>query len=431
MAGRGDAGTQFPVSLRHRVPASSFPASPRLSLSASPSSGPLFPFLNARPINRVAEWETSEGGGLRAVGVGAGVTGYGANLIVIDDPVKSREQANSQRFRDKLWDWYNDDLATRLEPKGSIILIQTRWHEDDLAGRLLREMQNGGERWDVVNLPALAEREEGDAETRGHGDAGTLADVDCGTGTNAEVNVIDGPEVPASPRLSLSASSYPRRPGEALWPERFDADELEAIRTRQGEFAFASLYQQRPVPAEGGVFKREWFTNIVTRAPQGLKWKRGWDLAVSLKESADYTASFRVAYDADGNLYIDGGYRGRIGFPEQKRRIEQRILAESDTEHGIENALHGAGVMQELRQMSRIRGRRFIGVTVRGGKHERALKWQDLASEGRIRLVRGPWNRTFIEEACAFPHGRHDDQIDAVSLAVSMFERKPSKLYVF
>ena len=116
-----------------------------------------FPFTTSRPANSVAEWETTQGGGLRAVGVGGGVTGYGASLIVIDDPVKSREQANSEVFREKIWDWFNDDLYTRLEPNGAIVLIQTRWHEDDLAGRLLKEMEDGGEQWEIVNLPALAE----------------------------------------------------------------------------------------------------------------------------------------------------------------------------------------------------------------------------------------------------------------------------------
>src|SRR5205823_1580955 len=94
-----------------------------------------------RRTNSAAEWETPEGGGVRAVGVGSGVTGYGASLIIIDDPIKSRAQAQSETWRERVWDWFNDDLTTRLEPDAAIILIQTRWHEDDLAGRLLRQMK--------------------------------------------------------------------------------------------------------------------------------------------------------------------------------------------------------------------------------------------------------------------------------------------------
>ena len=126
-------------------------SSPRLSDSA----------VNLRPrrVNTDAEWETTDGGGVRAVGVGAGITGFGADLIIVDDPVKSRAEAESQTMRDNLWNWFNDDLYTRLEPEGQIILIQTRWHEDDLAGRLLREMHEDedAEQWEVIELPAFAE----------------------------------------------------------------------------------------------------------------------------------------------------------------------------------------------------------------------------------------------------------------------------------
>lgn len=370
------------------------PTSPRLSVSAVKTNENPFPFTRARPANSVSEWETTAGGGLRSVGVGGGVTGFGANLIVIDDPVKSREQASSLRFRERVWDWFNDDLYTRLEPGGAIVLIQTRWHQDDLAGRLIAEMENGGEPWTIVSLPALAE-------------------------LSADTSVID----PIDP--------IGRRPGEPLCPERFGLEELAEIRSKMTEMSFAALYQQRPVPADGGVFKRAWFRNIVDSAPDGLKWKRGYDLAVSLKRSADYTASFRTAFDTEGTLYIDGGFRRRIDFPEQRRFIIERMRLEPDTEHGIELAIHGRAVMQELRKMPELRGRRLRGVPVRGDKQERALSWIRLAEEGRVRLTRGHWNRNFIEEACSFPFGSHDDQIDAVSIAAAMHEQAPSKLYVF
>ena len=111
-------------------------------------------------LNRADEWETTEGGGVKAVGAGAGVTGFGANLMIIDDPVKSRSEAENKNNRDRIYEWFNDDLHTRLEPNGSIILIQTRWHEDDLAGRLLKDAADGGEKWSVVCLPALAEGDD-------------------------------------------------------------------------------------------------------------------------------------------------------------------------------------------------------------------------------------------------------------------------------
>lgn len=331
----------------------------------------------------VEEWETEAGGGLRAVGVGAGVTGHGANLIMIDDPVKSRKEAESAVFRDRVWEWFNDDLYTRLEPGAAIVLIQTRWHDDDLAGRLLKEMEEGGEAWDVASLPALAE----------------------------------------------PGDELGRAAGQALCPERYDEAALERIKKKLGAYSFAALYQQRPVPVEGALFKRNWF-RFADRAPEGLRWARGYDLAVSVKTSADYTASFRCAFDAAGNLYIADGFRKRIEYPEQRRYVVKRMVAERDAEHGIEKALHGQAFVQDLRQMPAVRGVALRAVRVDADKYTRALAWANLAEEGRVYLVRGSWVNDFMDEVCRFT-GRgdsHDDQVDAVSLAVQMLGRKRSKL---
>src|SRR5439155_14826587 len=169
----------------------------------------------------------------------------------LDDPIKGRTAAESKNNRERVWNWFNDDLHTRLEPNGSIILIQTRWHEDDLAGRLLKEAESGGEKWDVISLPALAE-----------------ADDPLG-----------------------------RKEGEPLCEERFDRETLLAKKAKMGSYSFSALYQQTPTPVEGCLFKRGWFSRIVDFVPSGLRWFRGYDLAVSTKTSADYTASFRCALD--------------------------------------------------------------------------------------------------------------------------------------
>ena len=179
------------------------------------------------------------------------------------------------------------------------------------------------------------------------------------------------------------------------------------------------------------MFKRHWFKNIVTYPPPGLKWKRGYDLGLSSKATADYTASLRAAYDKEGNLYIDGGYRARIEYPEQRRYILGRIEAEPDTEHGVELSANGNAVIQDLRRERNILGRAFRGIVIKGDKLTRALGWLALAEEGRVRLVRGAWNTEFIEEACSFPAGTHDDQIDAVSIAVHMHRRQKGKLHRF
>ena len=185
-------------------------------------------------------------------GVGGPITGKGADILIIDDPVKNAEEANSQTYRDKTWEWYQSTAYTRLEPKGAIILIMTRWHEDDLAGRLLKHMQNGtGEKWEVINLPAIAEE-----------------------------NDLLG-----------------RKPGEPLWPERYDLKELNRIKDTTGSYWWSALYQQRPQPPEGGLLKRSWIKYYQPHELphlEELDIYQAWDLAISTKETADYTVCTTV-----------------------------------------------------------------------------------------------------------------------------------------
>lgn len=337
----------------------------------------------------VEEWETVMGGGLRAVGVGGGITGFGGDLIMVDDPVKSREEAESETYRDKCWEWFNDDLYTRLEPGGAIVLTMTRWHDDDLAGRLLKEMAEGGEHWDVVNLPAIAEDDD----------------------------------------------AMGRRPGQALCPARYDEAKLLEIQRKLGSYSFAALYQQRPTPLEGALFKRDWFgtDKFIDRPPDGLKWARGYDLAVSQKTSADYTASFRCAFTKEGDLIIDGGFRKKIEFPEQLRFVVKRMVDEKSTRHGVEKALHGQALVQALRRIPAVRGIPLKDIRVDTDKFTRALGWANLAEAGKVYLVRGGWNNDFLDEICRFTGkgDAHDDQVDAVSLAVNMLAKRRSKLLTF
>lgn len=331
----------------------------------------------------VDEWETRDGGGVRAVGVGAGITGFGGALIIIDDPVKNRAEAESRVRRDNAWDWFNDDIYTRLEPRASIIVIQTRWHEDDLSGRLIENMARGGDEWEIANLPALAEYDD----------------------------------------------PLGRDFGEALWPERYDAECLDQIKRQQGTYSFSALYQQRPVPLDGGLFKRSWFKRIVEQVPPGLRWVRGYDLAVSTRTTADHTASFRCAFDREGNLYIADGFRRRIEYPEQRRYVLERLRVETDTQHAVESALHGQALVQDIRREAV--GRGLSAIRVDGDKVTRALSWSPLAESGNVILVQGNWIDEFIAEACSFPDGEHDDQLDAVSLAVGLLKKRGSKLYTF
>ena len=319
------------------------------------------------------DWRTRAGGGVRAVGVGSGVTGRGANLIIIDDPVKSREEAESEAYRRRVWNWYRDDMYTRLEPNGALVLIQTRWHEADLAGRLLDEARQGGEAWEVISLPALADEND----------------------------------------------PLGRPPGAALCPERYDVPALERIRGVLGTYSFEALYQQRPRPAEGALFKRQWF-KVVERAPDSLRWVRYWDLAASTKSQADYTASAAVAVAEDGTLYIRDMLRGRWEWPDAYNVIANTMQAERGVTHGIEKALHGLAAVQQLQRDPRLVSISFRGVDVDRDKYSRALPWAGRAETGKVALVSGGWIGAFLDEVCAFPLGAHDDQVDTISGALQL-----------
>ncbi|MGE3465991.1 MAG: phage terminase large subunit [Pyrinomonadaceae bacterium] len=456
-----DAADAVPRGKRRAVADADTPT----AASATPEAVP-----RMRRIQTDAEWETAEGGGVRAVGVGAGITGFGADLIIIDDPVKSRAEAESQTIRDNLGHWFNDDLYTRLEPGGSIILIQTRWHEDDLAGRLLREMaeDHEAEQWEVIEFPALAEPKPEPPATAG----GLTTDADnvgeeilpepkphlyyTIRGRCIPIRTIGNPtsaaEFPAGPQKitggfgpntggSAETSPQPkasedwrdelgRALGEPLCPQRFPLERLMQVKRKLGTYSFSALYQQRPTPAEGGFFKRHWF-KIVDFAPPHLKWKRGYDLGIKADPGSDFTATARVGRDRDGNIYIDRVFRKRMEYPEQRRSILGLIHKEWDTEHLIEASANGNAVIQDLRRERSIMNRKFRGIRVRESKTARAFTWNALAEEGRVHLVRGAWNSEFIDEACAFPTGPHDDQIDAVSIAVRSLMEVGQRFYAF
>jgi predicted phage terminase large subunit-like protein len=255
---------------------------------------------------------------------------------------------------------------------------------------------------------------------------------DAGTHTSEDGHALHaGGIVVAGKGACVPTDALGRQPGEALCPERYDEEKLEQLRKKLGSYSFASLYQQHPVPAEGGLFKREWFKNIISNRPEGLRWCRGYDLALSTSATSDYTASFKVAFDKQGNMYVDGGFRRRIEYPEQRKYILGRIREERDTEHGIELSANGRAVIQDIRRERDVLGRAFRGVEPEGTKVSRAVGWVAIAEEGKLFLVRGPWNHEFIDEACSFPQGTHDDQIDAVSIAVRMCRSRGNRSYGF
>ena len=283
------------------------------------------------------------------------------NCLIIDDPLKNREEADSKLIRDKLWDWYASTAYTRLMPGGAVVLVQTRWHVDDLAGRLL----NGPEQWEVVNLPALAE----DRDELG------------------------------------------REPGEALWPERYDEHALERIRSTIGEREFIALYQQRPAPLDGAMFRRDWIKR--GKAPRaGVHVAMGVDLALSTKTSADYTAIVVMSRDEFGKLYVLDAVRERVDFPGALRLIRQMAEKWNPRQIAIEQVAYQAVVVQELLRQTTLP---IKGVTPDKDKVTRAQPLALRYEQGLVSHEQLPsW---FEDELLAFPQGAHDDSVDALVYA--------------
>jgi predicted phage terminase large subunit-like protein len=327
--------------------------------------------IRSRPVSLSKErtasedWETEAGGGLRAVGVGGGVTGQGGNGIIIDDPVKNREEANSETYRNKVWEWYTDDLYTRLEPDAWLILIMTRWHQDDLAGRILAS--ENAANWTVINLPAEAE----DGDPLG------------------------------------------RQLGEALCPERFDEQALEDIHREIGNSYYA-LYQQRPLPAEGGMFKRDKF-EIVGAAPIEGKRVRFWDKAAS-KGAGDWTVGVRMLAAHNGTYFIEDVVRGQWEAHEREAVMRQTAQLDGIAVKIMVEQEPGSGGKESAQATIRnLAGFNVEAKPSTGDKTVRAEAFAAQQGAGNVYLVKGDWNANYIEELCAFPSGKHDDQVDASS----------------
>jgi len=326
----------------------------------------VFPDIVLRDDSTAANrWEIANyGGGMITAGVGGAISGRGADLLIIDDPIKNAEEANSPTIREKIWEWYASTAYTRLEPGGAVLLIQTRWHIDDLAGRLL---QQSAEEWEIICLPALAE--EGDP--------------------------------------------LGRKPGEALWPQRFPKRVLEEKRRQIGEYYWAALYQQRPIPRGGGLFKTDWI-EVVNAAPAEARRVRYWDRAASTGKG-DYTVGVLMA-ERNGVFYIIDVRRGQYSPAEAERII--RLTAEID---GVEVPVRmeqepGASGADMIMHYTRLlAGFDFRGERVSGDKVIRAEPFAAQVEAGNVKIVRGRWNSDFLNELEIFPHGEHDDQVDSAS----------------
>jgi predicted phage terminase large subunit-like protein len=335
----------------------------------------------------VKHWQTGQGGGFWAAGIGGPIAGKGFHLGIIDDPVKNAEGAASERLREKHKDWYGSTFYTREEPwsdtdpNGAIVIVSTRWHEDDLSGYLLseeKEEDNEAERWHIVNLPAIAE----DAPQ-------------------------DFPE-------SCTIEPDWRKPGEALCPERRPLEKLRRICRRIGEYFFDALYQQRPSAKEGEFFKINKI-ETVDAEPAGLRKCRAWDLAAS-KGTGAFTSGVLIGVEDKGIYYVCDVERGQLSADDAKTTLKSTAIAD-----GTGVAIHlpqdpgQAGKAQAEQLVRFLGGFNVRAEPVTGSKETRAFSFAAQVNSGNVKLVKGPWNKAFKEELRQFPRGKYKDQVDSAS----------------
>lgn len=326
----------------------------------------VFPGVKLAADSRsVAQWDI-EGrrGGLKAVGVGGPITGHGADIAIIDDPHKNREETASKVMRDKVWEWYKSTLYTRLEPQASLVIIMTRWHTDDLVGRILAEEAAGvtHEGWHVLKMPAV------DAH------------------------------------------------GNALWPERYGPDDLENIRKTIGVYNWSALYMCEPVAPEGAMFQVDRLnaTSVVPRCYQQV---RAWDIAATSGDG-DYTVGVLLGAHDSGYVVLDV-VRGQWDPATRNEVIRRTAMADGPGVLQIIPQDPGAAGVDMARQIARLCAGSPIRIErVTGSKTSRADPVAAQVSAGTVSVPAGAqWLPSLIAELEAFPLGAHDDQVDALASA--------------
>lgn len=335
-------------------------------------------------------------GGMRAAGVGGGITGKGARLLVIDDPHKDRKEAESETIRNAVDDWYKSAAYPRLEDNGAVVLIMTRWHADDLAGRLLRRMveEPDADVWTVLSLPAEAE---------------TWAS-----------------EVPEEKRIRalkdgwyMGLDPLGREPGEALWPEKYPLEMLTKMRGNVGGYEWAALFSQRPRRVEGTLIKAGKIKIIEGHeVPAEVRPVRYWDLGVGRSKKAHWCCGAKCGRDGSKRFYIMDIRRIPAPWSEARPKIKKVMLEdEPEVVQGVEVAGQQDGYYQNFRDDVELQMRSIVPVPAKAGgdKIARAQLWATRIEDDKVFMVRGPWNEDFISEAVAFPMGASDDMVDGVS----------------
>ncbi len=330
----------------------------------------------SRKVRGLLVWNTNHGGGYVAAGVGGPITGRGAHVLVIDDPLKNRDDAESEGTRQSIWDWYTSTAYTRLAPGGGVIVMMTRWHDDDLGGRLLQQMEDGeGDEWKVVRYPAIAEHDE-----------------------------------------------LFRRQGEALHPDRYPVDALERIKRTIGPRDWSALYQQNPVADDGDYFTKgdfQWFKQQDLPPLEEMNFYTAWDLAIGQKEQNDFTVGITVGVDRKDNIYVVDIQRGRWRTLE----IIEKML---EVQRVWQSKLVGIERGHILMTMGPILEKRIRESRIMMPIEELKPGRQDKIARARPIQARMQQRRVYFRQHCdatlslyaemlRFPNGSFDDQVDAAA----------------
>lgn len=318
-------------------------------------------------------------GAYRSCGMGGGITGQGADILIIDDPIKDRAQAGSKTIRDSIWDWYTSTAYTRLSPGGGVIVMATRWHTDDLIGRLIQRMGEG-DTFRIVNYPAIAEHDE-----------------------------------------------LHRKAGEALHPERYPLSTLLQIQKTIGSRDWEALYQQHPVPDGGALFKLEWFRRWTATSlpPEFDHTLMSWDMTFKDSKNSDYVVG-QVWGKKGPNFYLLDQVRGQWDFVKTKEMV--RVLAHKwprVVRKLVEDKANGSAVISELK--STVSG--FVPITPTESKEARASSVTPYFEAGNVFIPEdsaAPWVPHYVSELLEFPAGSHDDQCFVAGTKVAtLFGDKP------
>lgn len=358
------------------------------NIVSSPEYAKLFDVGLAEDSQAAGRWHTNHDGGYVAAGVGTAITGRGAHILLIDDPFKDRESADSEIIREKTYKWYLSTAYTRLEGtiteqdsdelwrdgteaaqlgkpfEGAVVIIQTRWHEDDLAGRLLEDAKHGADQWDVLSLPAIDHK------------------------------------------------------GGALWPGKYPIDRLQAIKRALTVRDWEALYQQQPKPDEGTFFQRAWFKRFhLGDEPKALNKYQSSDYAVSEGEG-DFTEHGIWGLDKEGDLWAVDWWYGQESTDTWIDKMLDQVRSQEPFASFGEVGVIRKAVEPFIKMRSKARQiyPRLEWISRTGDKPAMARAFQGMASMGKVHIPHGEWGDRLIEQLVGFPSGKHDDAVDVCAL---------------